>query len=108
MQSRLESLQVVAIFFWGRSGSVFLHSLFDSHPEVLTIPATRLNAFHAREWPVIAREPHVAAMARRFVALNPSVFDGREDRWFEGLNAMGPGRDMPIEVDADAFVAELE
>jgi Sulfotransferase family len=108
MEPRLESLQVVAILFWGRSGSVFLHSLFDSHPEVLTVPASRLNAFHARQWPSIVLEPDVRAMARCFIALNPSVFDGREDRWFEGLDAMGPGRDTPLAVDANAFVAELE
>jgi hypothetical protein len=107
MKTSFEDLAVVAIFFWGRSGSVFLHSLFDSHPEVLTIPATRLNAFHGRQWPVIANELGGEAMARRFVELNPSVFDGRRDRWFEGLGAMGPGRDTPIAVDADAFVREL-
>jgi hypothetical protein len=102
-----EQLSVVAIFFWGRSGSVFLHSLFDSHPEVLTLPATRINAFHGRQWPVIAREPDPSAMARRFVEWNPSLFDGRRDRWFEGLDAMGPARDTPIEVDAERFVREL-
>jgi len=104
---RFDDLKIVGIFFWGRSGSVFLHSLFDSHPEVLTMPASRLNAFHAREWPKIAREPQIADMARRFVELNPSLFDGREDRWFEGLDAMGPGRDTPIAVDAAAFAREL-
>ncbi|HTV17281.1 MAG TPA: sulfotransferase [Polyangiaceae bacterium] len=102
-----DDLRVAGIFFWGRSGSVFLHSLFDSHPEVLTMPASRLNAFHAREWPKIACEPEIEDMARRFVALNPSLFDGREDRWFEGLDAMGPGRDTPLTVDAEAFVREL-
>lgn len=107
MTTSFEDLTVVAIFFWGRSGSVFLHSLFDSHPEVLTIPATRLNAFHGRQWPSIEREPNVDAMARRFIEFNPSVFDGRQDRWFEGLAAMGPGRDTPIAVDGAAFVREL-
>ena len=107
MQTRFEDLNVVAIFFWGRAGSVFVHSLFDSHPEVLTIPATRLNAFHGRQWAEIARESSVEAMARRFVAWNASVFDGRLDRWFEGLGAMGPGRDTPLMVDSEAFVAEL-
>lgn len=104
---RFDELRVTAIFFWGRSGSVFLHSLFDSHPEVLTMPASRLNAFHAREWPKLAREPEIADMARRFVELNPSLFDGRQDRWFEGLDAMGPGRDTALWVDAAAFVREL-
>jgi sulfotransferase family protein len=103
----LERLKVVAIFFWGRSGSVFLHSLFDSHPQVLTIPATRLNAFHGRQWADICQAPGSEAMARRFVAWNPSVFDGRLDRWFEGLDAMGPGRDQAIEVDAEAFVRHV-
>jgi hypothetical protein len=107
MKTSLEDLTVVAIFFWGRSGSVFLHSLFDSHPEVLTIPATRLNAFHGRQWPAIASERDGEAMARRFIQLNPSVFDGRRDRWFEGLDSMGPGLDTPIAVDTDAFVREL-
>jgi len=107
MKTSFEDLAVVAIFFWGRSGSVFLHSLFDSHPEVLTIPATRLNAFHGRQWPALAREPDAEAMARRFIELNPSVFDGRRDRWFEGLGAMGPERDTPIAVDTDAFAREL-
>jgi hypothetical protein len=105
---RFDDLRVAGIFFWGRSGSVFLHSLFDSHPEVLTMPASRLNAYHAREWPKLAREPGISDMARRFIQLNPSLFDGREDRWFEGLDAMGPGRDTPIAVDAAAFVRELE
>jgi hypothetical protein len=104
MQFDLERLSVVAIFFWGRSGSVFLHSLFDSHPQVLTLPATRLNSFHGRQWADISEAPGVEAMARRFVRWNPSVFDGRLDRWFEGLDAMGPGRDRPIEVDIEAFV----
>lgn len=107
MAMRFDDLRVAGIFFWGRSGSVFLHSLFDSHPEVLTMPASRLNAFHAREWPKIAREPDIADMARRFVELNPSLFDGRQDRWFEGLDAMGPGRDTPIAVDPAAFAREL-
>lgn len=107
MAMRFDDLRVAGLFFWGRSGSVFLHSLFDSHPEVLTMPASRLNAFHAREWPKIDREPTIGDRARRFVELNPSLFDGRRDRWFEGLDAMGPGRDTPIAVDTAAFVREL-
>jgi hypothetical protein len=104
MQPDHERLRVVAIFFWGRAGSVFLHSLFDSHPQVLTIPATRLNAFHARQWADIAQGESAEAMARRFVRWNPSVFDGKLDRWLEGLDAMGPDRERAIEVDVEAFV----
>lgn len=28
----------VALYYWGRSGSFLLHSFFDDHPEVLTVP----------------------------------------------------------------------
>lgn len=99
--------RVVAIFFWGRSGSVFLHSLFDSHPEVLTFPATRLNAFHSRQWQELQQRSTLSEMIRCFCDWNPSVFDGREDRWFEGLDRLGPGRDQPLFVDRERFAREL-
>jgi hypothetical protein len=107
MDARFENLSVVAIFFWGRAGSVFVQSLFDSHPDVLTIPASRLNGFHRWQWERISREPSIEAMARCFIECNASVFDGRDDRWFEGLGALGPARDTPLWVDAEAFVRHL-
>jgi sulfotransferase family protein len=107
MEIAWDHLKVVAIFFWGRSGSVFLHSLFDSHPEVLTFPATRLNSFHARQWPDLASQPDLEHMVRRFVWWNPSLFDGRQDCWFEGLDGMGPGRDRALQVDAQVFARRL-
>jgi hypothetical protein len=102
-----DRLRVVAIFFWGRSGSVFLHSLFDSHPEVLTFPATRLNSFHARQWPDIVSQPDLEQMVGRFVWWNPSLFDGRQDCWFEGLDSMGPARDLALQVDPRVFTRQL-
>src|SRR5688572_596041 len=107
LEPGFERLNVVALFFWGRSGSVYLHSLFDSHPEVLTFPASRLNGFHGWQWQRISRERNAAAMARCFIECNPSVFDGRQDRWFEGLDALGPSRDAALSVDTQAFTREL-
>lgn len=107
LEPGFEHLNVVAIFFWGRSGSVYLHSLFDSHPEVLTLPASRLNGFHGWQWPRISREHGAEAMARCFIECNPSLFDGRQDRWFEGLDTLGPDRNTPLWVDTQAFTREL-
>ena len=101
------NVRVAALFFWGRSGTVFLHSLFDGHPEVLTFPATRLNSFHHRQWPDIASANSRAEMARKFVAWNPSCFDGRRDRWLEGLADLGPNKDTPLFVDEARFEEAL-
>ena len=37
---------VVSIHCYGRSGSVFLASLFDQHPQVLMIPGVQLSSFY--------------------------------------------------------------
>ena len=100
-------LRVAALFFWGRSGTVFLHSLFDGHPEVLTFPATRVNSFHHRQWPDIAGANTRAEMVEKFIRWNPSCFDGASDRWLEGLAELGPGRDTPLHVDEARFTAAL-
>ncbi len=100
-------VRVAALFFWGRSGTVFLHSLFDGHPEVLTFPATRVNSFHHRQWADIANAATREEMVAKFIAWNPSCFDGRADRWFEGLADLGPAKDTPLFVDADRFTDAL-
>lgn len=37
IQENLENIKLVSIVFWGRSGSLFIHSLLDSHPSILTM-----------------------------------------------------------------------
>lgn len=38
--------RVVAITFWGRSGTIFLASLLDGHDDVMMLPATRSDEIH--------------------------------------------------------------
>ena len=40
--------KVLAITFYGRSGSVFFQSLFDGHPECITIPGCYISGYG--EW----------------------------------------------------------
>lgn len=58
-QEKIFNLEVVAIVGWGRSGSTFLHSLFDHHPEVLTMGARSFIGIqnYARAWDFILRNP---------------------------------------------------
>lgn len=45
--------KVLAIFYWGRSGSMLLHSMFESddNPHVLTVPQTALIGFETSCFP---------------------------------------------------------
>lgn len=58
---RLLDTEVVSILFWGRSGSFFLQSLLDQHPELLTICGQNffpLMRFYSELWPEIcSRNP---------------------------------------------------
>ena len=38
--------QVVVIYYYGRSGSVFVQSLLDHHPQTLGLPGVGLERFH--------------------------------------------------------------
>jgi hypothetical protein len=77
--------RVVAIFYYGRSGSVFLQSLFDSHPDVLTVPAEHLHDFYPF-WSNVASLPaaaQVTAFCDRYDALfepGPALIGGSSAR----------------------------
>ena len=83
--------RVVAIFYYGRSGSVFLQSLFDSHPDVLTVPAEHLHDFYPF-WSNVASLPAAAQV---------TAFCDRYDALFEP----GPAH---WGVEREAFSAALE
>lgn len=49
------SLKLLCIFCWGRSGSIFLGSLLDGHPNLLTISHQSLfHNFFSKVWPCAA------------------------------------------------------
>jgi hypothetical protein len=39
---------IIAIYYWGRSGSLLVGSLLDSHEEILTIPPGKFCYFYGR------------------------------------------------------------
>lgn len=96
-------IPVVVLLTTGRTGSDFLQSLFDGHPEVLMLPGSFFfHDFYA------AGDPwrDAATLAQSFVAAHPGMFDSRRlprERW----DKLGPNRDEWFAVDADAFASHM-
>jgi tetratricopeptide (TPR) repeat protein len=124
---RVEELErVVALQVLGRSGSMFLHSLFDGHPEIVTLPGIYLKAWFDDEvWrvfrPDYARKHWRSLFAESVIREFEPMFDATSRRnvigrplgatnWMAGdlgFIGMGPDRDRALSVSRDAFGAAL-
>jgi len=105
-------MRVVLIYCRARSGSYYVHSLFDGHPDVLSLPplkTTRLF-FHSSDdlWDSRgnAKFP-VDELIRLFVVRNPTLFDARGRAGGQGYDRMGPSQADALTVDPEAFVRFL-
>ncbi len=106
LEEKLGSLQIVGIVYDGRSGSVFLQSLFDGHPQVLTTPATVLTTYF-EFWSTHGQEP-LNDLIDRFCDCFATLFDSTADSTDCRLNELGPGRNEKIQVDRGRFREMLE
>ena len=118
--------EVVALLPFGRSGSLFLHSLVDGHPEIATLPGVYLKAWFGTEmWQKLApnlsssdwREHLVTIIVREFEPL----FDANcknnvigkllhNTDWLArdlGFTSMGPDRSQALSLNQDAFSQEF-
>jgi tetratricopeptide (TPR) repeat protein len=108
--------QGVALLQWGRSGTGFMHSLFDNHPQISTIPGYYMAGFFGpEEWKGIASSDR-REMIRRFMEIYDVVFDAhspkplRERRKLgieEGYNMMGENKDWALSLDREMFSRNL-
>ena len=107
--------QLVSIYYYGRSGSVFLQSLLDSHPQVLMVPGTVLM-FYADFW---KRYSHLSqdALIEKFCGYFASFFDVHADvkmgEWKQpsivlSFNKMGENRDEVVSINKDKFLQALK
>jgi tetratricopeptide (TPR) repeat protein len=124
---RIEELErTAALIPIGRSGSLFLHSLFDGHPDVSTIPGAYLRGwFEPRIWaqlqPDFARRSWRRDFSRRLVETFRPVFDAEsrnnvpgqpfgDAKWLArscGFTTMGPDRNVSFKADHRAFEEAL-
>ena len=111
--NRLEVATIVVV--GGRPGSDFLHTLFDSHPEILTFEGTLFfsefydNAVSLwKGWGptddfTSKKKINISDYYYEFAWKNLHKFKTRYDIR-EDKNKLGPGRDESNEVDIDLFV----
>ena len=110
---------LVALLHWGRSGSGFLHSLVDGHPEVSALPGHYLMGFFGRTvWRGISSF-RAEEMVERFIDLHQVLFDAATTKAppdlesvsrfgvNEGYTTMGDNRDQTLTLDRDAFAQNL-
>ncbi len=108
--------RVAVIMYYGRSGSVFLHSLLDFHPNIITIPGTYLSGFNdfwILESSGLSKDQIIAAFVKRYDVL----FDANSPVYIYGAGAnagvelgfanMGHGQNETISVDKDTFIFNL-
>ena len=122
--SREAAPPVIALLPFGRSGSLFLHSLFDGHPDIATLPGIYFKGwFGMNSWQQVApdlscsdwRERLVAMVIKKhlplFDANNKQNVPGKpfgDSNWLSkdlGFMEMGNDRSWPFIVDQNAFAA---
>ncbi|MBC2418876.1 glycosyltransferase family 4 protein [Clostridium beijerinckii] len=115
--------EVVSIYFYGRSGSIFLQSLLDSHPNILMIPGDYIRFYYAF-WNYL--DPKLNYKVDKDVIINtfnevfPFIFDANNvSKTFVnsgyggdfgirlGFNAMGENQNQKLGISKEKFVSEL-
>ncbi len=113
--------KIVALLNFGRSGTGLLHSLFDGHPEVSTLPSIYLSEFfdHSTWEKIIAGD--WSEIVERFISIYEVLFDasapnaiataGNQSISFlgrkEGMTNVGEYRNEVIKIDKKRFHTEL-
>ena len=107
MDHAQEDFQTVAILYDGRSGSVFVQSLLDNHPQVSVFPATVLigggsGISFDDFWDLHQTDDNVE-LANAFCNAFGTAFDSRQDNTWCRLDALGPDMNEAISVDIESF-----
>ena len=120
--SREIASPVIALLPFGRSGSLFLHSLFDGHPGIATLPGVYFKGwFEIDSWRQLApdmgrtdwRERLAATVVKKYLPLfdanNKQNVPGKpfgNSNWLSkesGFMEMGNDRSCPLVLDQCAF-----
>jgi len=121
---RSSQRKIVALLHFGRSGSGYLHSLLDDHPNISTLPGIYMSGFFGREvWDRISRKGF-QEIPERFSSLYKVLFDARNPEKIppafisdtynkrsvgekEGFVKMGSNQDTPLTLDRGQFLENL-
>ncbi len=107
--------EVLAIVFLGRSGSVFLGSLLDNHPQIIMLPGTQLS-FYYDFWESYGHSLQKDHLIKTFCAYFSAFFDvfafsalslRTQPALVLGFSEMGSERNEKIEVNKEKFIQVL-
>jgi len=108
-RTALLETEVAIIVYWGRSGSVFLQSLLDRHPQILSTPATILMRFY-EFWTEFLRALveknypfDLNDFLNMFCLYFSSLFYAQPDSSTCCLDQLGPEQNTVLQVDVGAF-----
>ena len=108
--------EIISITYYGRSGSIFLQSLFDNHPNIVTFPGVYLQGF--ADWWKCNNFNNSSETFEKFtndfsVLFNPKEstkkIPGLDD--FAGIKSnfhrCGEGANESIKIDKEKFINEF-
>ena len=115
---------VISLMPMGRSGSLFLHSLFDGHPQISTLPGVYFKGwFSSPTWEIFKpdyTQPNWReTLANRIIQKYEPMFDARSKKdvpgkgmlgWLsqsQGFMNMGPDRKEHFYADKERFYTQM-
>lgn len=109
---RFVQTNVCVIYAWGASGSVFLQSLFDNHPETLMFPATLISNYN-HFWKSVERirrenpDVNIIELGQIFIQYFEAFFDGSSQPTEYMFDSLGANRNQAIIIDKQLFIFYL-
>lgn len=104
--SRSDAFRIACVQNYGSSGTLFVQSLLDFHPETLALPGLTARDFF-EVWRGGAAAVQAPPLARVTSALAP-LFDPQHAQWRDwGMDRLGEDRRSACTVDREAFMAHF-
>ena len=112
---------LVALIHFGRSGTGFLHSLMDSHPDISTLPSIYFSEFFDHNTWAHIIENGWDGMIGNFMSMYEVLFDSRSNKGVasisgqklvrlgekEGMTCLGENKDESLQLDKSLFREKL-
>jgi len=102
---------IIAIYYWGRSGSLLVGSLLDSHEEILTIPPGKFCYFYGRNefWEKVKKRNYdIDEIIEYFYLYYYEIFNGKFAPNALNYHKMGENKEEHIFINKSEFVKWLK
>ena len=106
--SKIRKHKVLAITYYGRSGSVFLQDLLDSHPHCIGIPGCSI--MFISDWYDKSHHKTKAEIINNFCEAHKGLFNPRDSEMTTSHNfhKMGTNQDQEVKIEIQKFKTALD